>query len=781
MNDSTGPGAGGEGRSVEGDELRGLDAAAAFAEWVGQFPLPITTIDPERNTGTPTYHLANAAEVRALAAEENGKKGVYYTLAVVEERTAQKPSKAHLRRTRFVHADLDAPYGLTPEELDAWIGKALERIRALTAGWLPSAIIRTGNGLHLIWRLDDFFDFGDPSDKEAHKRRIAEIESRTRGIRVALDADRGTHNIDRLLRLPGPDNLPNRKKRAGGRVRRETSIFYLSDRTHSLEVFPQVSEDDDSGSGGCDDAQRGAVSLERETPIRLNDPAELDEWNVPDKVKMLIVLGDDPDNPYKSRSDAQWYVTCELARRRVPPARIVGILTDETWPISGHVLDQKRSDEYAWEQVEKATAEFAAQAESFATDKEGKPYRDDQGNIRLALRKLGVELRHDTFADRSVIEGLDGHGPHLDDAARDRLWLEIDERFRFRPHLEFFTRVLMDTARNAPFHRVCDYLDGLEWDGVARLDGWLSAYGGAEDNEYSRAVAALPLIAAVRRVRQPGCKFDEMLILESEQGTNKSSALRVLAVRDEQFGDDLPLNADGKKVIEQTAGKWIIEAGELKGMRKGEVEHLKSFLSRQDDTARLSYARLPVIVPRQFVVIGTTNSERYLRDLTGNRRFWPVRVGRFDLEALRRDRDQLWAEAAAREAEGASIRLDPSLYAAAGVEQEARRVEDPFVALLAAALEERTGKVRAADVWKLLGIPAGQQTQEQNARLGDAMRELGWERTRRRFGGKGLEYGYARGNRAQMERRIEVCLGAGGWVVDEVASDPEVTDDELPY
>lgn len=769
------------GAKAEG--LSGPDAAAAFAAWLDQFPLPITTIDPDRNTGTPTYYLANPGEVRAFAAEESGKKGVYYTLAQVEERTAQKPSKSHLRGTRFFHADLDSPYGLTPDEVDAWIEETLERIRSETAGWPPSAIIRSGNGLHLIWRLDNFFDFGDPADKDAHKRRIAEIESRTRGIRVALDADRGTHNIDRLLRLPGPDNVPNRKKRAGGRVRRETSIVYLSDRTHPLEAFPQVWEDDDSGSGGNDEAQRGAVALEREAPIRLNDPAELEEWGVPDKVKMLIVLGDDPDNPYPSRSDAQWYVTCELLRRRVPPARIVGILTDETWLISGHVLDQKRSDEYAWEQVENATAEVAAQAETFATDKDGKPYRDHQGNIRLAVRKLGVELRHDTFADRTLIAGLDGFGPNLDDAALVELWLAIDGRFGFRPSFDFFVKVLMNAARNAPCHPVIEYLDALEWDGTPRLDQWLSTYGGAEDSDYTRAVGALVLVAAVRRVRQPGVKFDEMLVLESAQGTNKSSALRVMAVRDEWFVDDLPLNADGKRVIEQTSGKWIIEAGELKGMRKGEVEHLKAFLSRQEDTARMSYERLPVIVPRQCVIIGTTNSERYLRDLTGNRRFWPVRVEGFDLEALRRDRDQLWAEAAAREAERASIRLDPSLYAAAGVEQEARRVEDPFVAALAAALGDRTGKVRATDVWKLLGIPAGQQTQDQNARVGDAMRELGWERTRRRFGSGGREYAYARGSRDEMERPIEVCLGAGGWYVDDAPGGPVYGDDDggLPY
>jgi hypothetical protein len=148
----------------------------------------------------------------------------------------------------------------------------------------------------------------------------------------------------------------------------------------------------------------------------------------------------------------------------------------------------------------------------------------------------------------------------------------------------------------------------------------------------------------------------------SPQGLDKSSALAVLAGNGEWFTDSLPLGADDKKVIETLKGRWIVEAAELQGLRKGDVEHLKAFLSRRIDRGRPAYGRLPIEAPRQCVIIGTTNSERYLRDSTGNRRFWPVRVARFDLDALRRDHDQIWAEAAAIEAKGESIRLDPRLY-----------------------------------------------------------------------------------------------------------------------
>ena len=120
-----------------------------------------------------------------------------------------------------------------------------------------------------------------------------------------------------------------------------------------------------------------------------------------------------------------------------------------------------------------------------------------------------------------------------------------------------------------------------------------------------------------------------MLVLESAQGKMKSTALSVLAVKEDWFTDDLPLSADTKLIIERLQGRWIVEAAELTGMRRSDAEHLKSFLSRRRDRARMAYGRIPNEVPRQCVIIGTTNSKNYLRDGTGNRRFWPVSVDEF--------------------------------------------------------------------------------------------------------------------------------------------------------
>ena len=392
----------------------------------------------------------------------------------------------------------------------------------------------------------------------------------------------------------------------------------------------------------------------------------------------------------------------------------------------------------------------------FLRDKQGHPY-NNQWNIEVAIRKLGVQLRYDEFSGDEVIEGLSGHGPRFDDPATIHLRLKIDAIFHFLPGRELFRDVTSNIARGNRYHPVRDYLGTLAWDHEPRIERWLIDYAGAPDTPYVRAVSRIVLVAACRRIRKPGAKYDEMLILESPQGTEKSAGLRALSINDDWFTDDLPLGSDTRRFMESTAGKWIVEAGELKGMGRSDVSALKACLSRQRDEARMAYGHKNTRVARQFVIIGTTNeTDGYLRDATGNRRFWPVRVQRFDLGRLRADRDQLWAEAAVAEAAGESIRLDPKLYEEAAVEQEARlRDDDPLIDVLYRALGNRTGKLRTSDAYLICGIEAGRATQDQIERFGRAIRKLGWERKRRRFDGS-LEYAYVKGSTS--EREVELVV-----------------------
>src|SRR5690606_16659244 len=147
--------------------------------------------------------------------------------------------------------------------------------------------------------------------------------------------------------------------------------------------------------------------------------------------------------------------------------------------------------------------------------------------------------------------------------------LAIEEQFQFRPTESYFRTVVSDVCMRNKFHPVLDYLDGLpSWDGVERIDRWLTTYAHAEDSPYTRAVGALVLVAAERRVRQQGARFDEMLILESAvQGFSKSTRIEAMAVNDDWYSDSVPLNADDTTMIERSSGKWICEVGELQGMR----------------------------------------------------------------------------------------------------------------------------------------------------------------------------------------------------------------------
>lgn len=198
-------------------------------------------------------------------------------------------------------------------------------------------------------------------------------------------------------------------------------------------------------------------------------------------------------------------------------------------------------------------------------------------------------------------------------------------------------------ARRRTVHPIRDWLGVLKWDGVPRLDTWVSTYLGVRQTPYARAVARCFLISACARVLLPGCKVDTVLILDGKQGAFKSTAVHILFGR--EFVSDTPLEFDSKDRFGSLKGHWCVELAELDGMDRAEANRVKAFLSSSYDDYRPPYGRYVVRVPRQCVFVGTVNPQDYLRDPTGGRRFWPVDVGTIDLVGLERDREQLWAEA----------------------------------------------------------------------------------------------------------------------------------------
>lgn len=663
----------------------------------------------------------------------------------------EHPEKADVRTGYVAHIDGDAPKTMTDEaERLAWCEAKAKELEADGA----SLVWFTGGGVQAAKFLREPITLGT-----AHE----EFEE----VNVAWANARGgdhCHDCSHLLRIPGTINWPDAKKRERGRVPTLARVIaHHPERTVDWASLPRATPKGKAKAAA-------SVSIDTANVKRFGHVDELGPA-VPDSVKVYIVNGEDPSSPghFPSRSEMLFWVVCELKRAGVSDEAIYAAITHPDWKIGDSIREKGRGAErYALRQIERATAEVESESAEFE-EHEGRKL-PSQHNARVFLQRENVGVRYNEFADRFLIDGLTGFGPHFDDKASTRLRLLARSKYQLGVSREDWSDFLTDLGLYHRFHPVRDYLDSLTWDGKPRIDGWLVKYGEVADSEYARAVGAIVLIAAVRRITEPGVKFDEMLVLEGLQGKNKSTALATLAVREEWFSDDLPLDSDTKRFIEAIAGKWIVEAGELKGMRKGEVDALKSTLSRRSDRARLAYGRQPVELPRQCVIIGSTNSEHYLKDPTGNRRFWPVRCGEFDVEGLRRDRDQLWAEARVREARGDSIRLAPRLYPDAGREQEARRIADPFEEVIEPHLNGRTGKLRSHDVWTIIGkADPSRRTQEDATRLGETMRRLGWERIKRRFG-DGPEWCYVRGSKAEREESLFVHTDADGVVTSVAAA-----------
>ena len=278
---------------------------------------------------------------------------------------------------------------------------------------------------------------------------------------------------------------------------------------------------------------------------------------------------------------------------------------------------------------------------------------------------------------------------------------------------------------------------------------WLSAFLDAEDTELNRAYGRKTLIGAVRRIRQPGSKHDTCLVLQGPQGKGKSSAIAALCPSPDWFTDSLGIGDEQKQVIEVTTGKWLVELAELAGMGKRDANSVKSMLSRTVDTARLSYGRLSTARPRQFILFGTVNEAQFLRDATGNRRYWPVSMsGRADPDDMRehiaRNRDLLWAEASYFEAMGESPVLPKHLWLSAADGQRERLIDDPWQEKLESHLGERDF-IASEEVYETLGVLTAQRNPSVSQRIAGILTGMGFERTRRRTD-TGRIWGYQRAN-----------------------------------
>jgi putative DNA primase/helicase len=328
----------------------------------------------------------------------------------------------------------------------------------------------------------------------------------------------------------------------------------------------------------------------------------------------------------------------------------------------------------------------------------------------------------------------------VDDADYQRISTWLDKTYRVRVAPLTLAPIVAAIAQDNLRNPLQDYLNDLTWDGQPRLSRWLTAAFGVEESRVHELIGRRWLVQAVARALRPGCKADVVLVLAGKQGIRKSSALRELA--GVEFFSDSPIPiGEGPRAMSQVYSAWVHELSELASLRGKAVEDVKSFITKTHDDFQPLYARSQVHWARFSVFAGTTNEDTFLGDPTGARRFWPVKALQVDIDWIRSNRDQLWAEAAHAFREGEVWWLDAAEEEMISGEREQYQREETWETLVAGWIATRTPDqldnrylrtaLTAARVLReALDIDANQHTTGNITRVGQVMSRLGYAKSR---------------------------------------------------
>ena len=725
-------------------------------------PGVLTAIVPDSPGPPDTVTVYTADQVETFIRDHNGKAGLYYSVNPTRTPLSKKAKKTDIAAIEYALADLDPADGETPEAAKARYLAQLNDSFLSTFEPRPTMGLDSGNGIQCLWRLKERIVLGKPVNGKfspEDQAKIDDVEARIAAVMLRLGAKAGTQNIDRILRLPGTTNLPNAKKRKDGRVACQTKLLWFDDVSYPLDAFPKEKPSKEkpateSKSDKIDWAkvrEPGWLKSVEDLPSDVSDKLRriVGHTGTLDELNDDLIEGYFLDKPYESWSEVTFAITSLLKFYAKHTLEEIAEALLADLPCNQHIAEQKDKKRAVERAITRSHSpeELATAGVKFRDLDKYRHPKPSLANAVIAIRALGVLVSQDLFHNRifvsyngdskTIREGL------LTDDTISAVRSLINNTYKIDCGDNLTLAAIKEVARDNAFDPVLDMLAEFQtqWDGTKRLATWTTVYLGCENTPLNRAIGMLTLIAACRRARYPGCKFDQITVLEGPEGIDKSTAIRVLA-GDENFSDASIIGADAKEVQEQLDGVWMHENADLDGMRRADVTKVKNFARRQVDRARPAYGRGREDRPRRSIEWGSTNEELYLFSQTGNRSFWQLKTGKIDTKALIRDRAQLLGEAATYEAADKSIVLDKKLWDAAREAQEQRRVTDPWEDILEDELHPTFGpghtihksddgfeRVATAEVLRIiLGIENAQQTSAHGQRLALVMKRIGWER-----------------------------------------------------
>ena len=342
------------------------------------------------------------------------------------------------------------------------------------------------------------------------------------------------------------------------------------------------------------------------------------------------------------------------------------------------------------------------------------------------------KIWYDTFLEKVQTDAIDGTTTTWTDQLTGlvtrwfQAWWEFPTLSSERVH-----EAVMLVAQGQPRNVLKTWLESLQWDGIPRLRDALTRGFGAAENDYTQAVSECWFTSLVARALRPGCKVDTMPVFEGGQGIGKSSAMAILGG---EWFSEMHEDFGSKDFVLSLKGKWLVEVAEMHAFGKTDVDRLKGILSTATDRIRRPYGRMTEEHPRQSVFAGTTNRDDWQQDVTGARRFWPVRCGNIDLDWLRENRGQLFAEAVSRFQAGEDWWSVPAAQAAA--EADRRRIEDPWTAVISAWLTPEQESSTNDILTGACRVETKDLTDRNAKRVSRIMRLLGWVQSLERKGTK---------------------------------------------